>query len=173
MIIIKRGDIILESVDAIVNAANSSLRGGGGVDGAIHRAAGPSVMTECRAIGGCRTGNAVMTRAGNLHAKKILHAVGPVWRGGAHHEAELLKRCYLRCFELARGEGFSSIAFPAISTGVYQYPLEEATRIALMAGIQYENDFKEIRFICFSDADLSVYQRIFTQLKNRTGNLQS
>ena len=117
MITIKEGDITKEDADVIVNAANTGLRGGGGVDGAIHRAAGPSVMEECRKIGGCKTGDAAMTHAGNLKAKKILHAVGPVWNSGLRKEPELLKSCYERCFEQAKVEGLKTIAFPAISTG--------------------------------------------------------
>jgi len=159
MITIKRGDITLEDVDAIVNAANTGLRGGGGVDGAIHRAAGPSVMAECRKIGGCPTGQAVMTNAGNLKAKKIIHTAGPVWAGGKRGEAELLKNCYENSFRLAREANLKSIAFPAVSTGVYGYPIEEATRIALAAGRKFEKDFDEIRFVCFSDRDLEVYRR--------------
>lgn len=159
MIVLKVGDITEEEVDVIVNAANSGLKGGGGVDGAIHRAAGPSVMKECRKIGGCKTGSAVLTNAGNLKAKKVLHAVGPVWNGGNHGEPELLKSAYETCFQLAKKNGLKTIAFPAISTGVYGYPKEAAAKIALACGRQYEKDFDEIRYICFSAADLEVYQR--------------
>lgn len=158
MIVIKRGDITREDVDAIVNAANTGLRGGGGVDGAIHRAAGPSVMEECRRIGGCPTGSAVMTGAGRLKARKIIHAVGPVWHGGGRGEAELLRSAYEDCFLLARKHGMRSIAFPAISTGVYGYPIEDATKIAIAAGRKFENDFDEIRYICFSEGDLATYR---------------
>ncbi len=161
MITIKRGDITKEDVGVIVNAANTGLRGGGGVDGAIHRAAGPGVMEECRKIAGCPTGQAVMTNAGNLKARKIIHTAGPVWSGGKRGEAELLKNCYENSFRLAREAGLKSIAFPAISTGVYGYPIEEATQIALAAGRRFEKDFDEIRFVCFSDRDLEVYQRIW------------
>jgi len=161
MITIKRGDITKEEVAVIVNAANTGLRGGGGVDGAIHRAAGPSVMEECRRIGGCPTGRAVMTNAGALKAEKIIHTAGPVWSGGRRGEAELLKDCYENSLRLAKGAGLRSIAFPAISTGVYGYPIEEATRIALAAGRAFEKDFDEIRFVCFSDKDLDVYKRIW------------
>ncbi len=160
MITIKRGDITKEDVDVIVNAANTGLRGGGGVDGAIHRAAGPGVMAECRRIGGCPTGQAVMTNAGSLKAKKIIHTAGPVWGGGKRGEAKLLKDCYENSFRLAREAGLKSIALPAISTGVYGYPIEGATEIALAAGRKFEKDFDEIRFVCFSDRDLEVYQRI-------------
>ncbi|MCX6357589.1 MAG: O-acetyl-ADP-ribose deacetylase [Candidatus Aureabacteria bacterium] len=157
MITIKLGDITREDVDAIVNAANSGLRGGGGVDGAIHRAAGPFVMEECRKIGGCPTGQAVATGAGKLKAKMIIHAVGPVWRGGGQGEAELLRSAYERCFALAGGHGARTIAFPAISTGVYGYPIGQAARIALDVGNKYEKDFNEIRYVCFSERDLAVY----------------
>jgi len=165
MIIIKLGDITKEDVDAIVNAANSGLRGGGGVDGAIHRAAGPSVMEECRRIGGCETGDAVITGAGNLKAKKIIHAVGPIWRGGDKGEAGLLKSAYENSFRIAKKYGLKSIAFPAISTGVYGYPIEEAADIALKSGKSFEKDFDEIRYICFSKSDLGVYERIWTDIK--------
>ena len=161
MITIKLGDITQEEVDVIVNAANIGLRGGGGVDGAIHRAAGPSVMIECRAIGGCPTGEAVMTCAGDLKAKKIIHTAGPVWGGGKRGEADLLKRCYVNSLKLAKESGLRSVAFPAISTGVYGYPVEEAAHIAVAAGRAFEQDFDEIRFVCFSDRDLKVYQQVW------------
>ncbi|UCH12268.1 MAG: O-acetyl-ADP-ribose deacetylase [Candidatus Omnitrophota bacterium] len=160
MITIKLGDITNEDVEAIVNAANTGLRGGGGVDGAIHRAAGPSVMQECRQIGGCKTGDAVITNAGNLKAKKIIHTVGPIWHGGNQGEQELLKDAYENSFLLAKKYNLKSIAFPAISTGVYGYPIEEATKIALGIGRKFEKDFDEIRYICFSQRDFDVYQQI-------------
>jgi O-acetyl-ADP-ribose deacetylase (regulator of RNase III) len=165
MITIKRGDITSEEVDVIVNAANSGLRGGGGVDGAIHRAAGPTVLEECRRIGGCPTGRAVVTNAGRLKAKKIIHAVGPVWHGGDAGEPALLRSAYENSFSLARENGLRTIAFPAISTGVYSYPIEEATRIALAAGRKHEKDFDEIRYLCFSERDLQVYQRLRQELQ--------
>lgn len=157
MIVIKLGDITLEAVDAIVNAANTGLRGGGGVDGAIHRAAGPVLMKECRRIGHCATGDAVITGAGKLSAKKVIHAVGPVWSGGAKGEAELLRNAYVKSFEVAKRNGVRSIAFPAISTGVYGYPKREAAAIALEVGREFERDFDEVRYVCFSEADLAVY----------------
>ena len=160
MITLKVGDITREDVDVIVNAANTGLHGGGGVDGAIHRAAGPSVMTECRAIGRCPTGEAVITNAGNLKAKKIIHTAGPVWIGGKRREPELLRNCYANSFLLARKNNLRTIAFPAISTGVYGYPKEEATRIAFQAGREFEKDFDEIRYVCFSAEDLAIYQEI-------------
>ncbi len=163
MLTIKLGDITREDVDAIVNAANSGLRGGGGVDGAIHRAAGPTVMEECRRIGRCPTGSAVMTNAGKLMAKKIIHTVGPVWHGGGKGEADHLESAYESSFAIAKENGLKTIAFPAISTGVYGYPIEEATRIALAAGKKYEKDFEEIRYVCFSDRDLQVYRRLLAE----------
>jgi len=156
-IIVKLGDITKEDVDVIVNAANEGLRGGGGVDGAIHRAAGPSVLEECKKIGGCKTGEAVITNAGWLKAKKIIHAVGPVWKGGKKGEPELLKNAYKNSFLLAKKEGLQTIAFPAISTGVYGYPKKEAVQIALAAGKEFQEDFREIRYICFSEDNFRIY----------------
>ncbi len=164
-IIIKQGDITKEDTEAIVNAANTTLRGGGGVDGAIHRAAGPLVLDECIKIGGCATGDAVITNAGKLTCQKIIHTVGPVYNGGRRGEADLLRHCYEKSFELATQNGVKSIAFPAISTGAYRYPIEEATRIALEEGIKFQGLFEEIRYVCFSASDLDVYTRIFQELK--------
>jgi len=161
MITIKLGDITEEDIEVIVNAANTGLRGGGGVDGAIHRVAGPSVMQECRKIGECKTGDAVITNAGNLKAKKIIHTVGPIWHGGNQGEPGLLKGAYENSFLLAKKYNLKTIAFPAISTGVYGYPIEEATKIALGGGRKFEKDFDEIRYICFSQRDFDVYQQIW------------
>jgi len=166
MITVKLGDIAQEDVDVIVNAANTGLRGGGGVDGAIHNAAGPSVMAECRKIGGCKTGDAVITNAGTLKAKKIIHTVGPVWRGGNKGEPQLLTSCYEKSFALAKRRNLKTIALPAISTGVYGYPKEEAARIAFRATRGFEKDFDEIRFICFSERDLDIYKVIQQELNN-------
>ena len=158
------GDITTISVDAIVNAANSRLLGGGGVDGAIHRAAGPSVMKECREIGSCPTGRAVITHAGKLKAKKIIHTVGPVWDGGRKGEAQLLQSAYENSFHLARENDLKTIAFPAISTGVYGYPKEPAALIALATGLKFEKDFQEIRYVCFSPQDLEIYRSVWQRL---------
>lgn len=164
MITIKLADITQEDVDVLVNAANAGLRGGGGVDGAIHRAAGPSVMEECRKIGKCKTGHAVITNAGNLKAKKIIHAVGPIWRGGKHKEPELLESAYERSFLLAKKHNLRTIAFPAISTGAYGYPIKEAAEIAFRVGQHYEKDFDEIRYICFLRDHLDVYNLIWQKM---------
>lgn len=157
-----KGDITNEDTDAIVNAANSRLAGGGGVDGAIHRAGGPKIMDECRKIGGCPTGSAVITTGGNLKAKYVIHTVGPVYRDGKNREAELLSSAYRKSLELAASKEIKSIAFPSISTGAYGYPINEASEIALRTVIEFIKTavapLQIIRFVLFSDKDLKVYE---------------
>jgi len=156
-----QGDITQQDTDAIVNAANSGLRGGGGVDGAIHAAGGPSIMAECRRLGGCPTGDARITTAGKLKAKFVVHAVGPIYRGGTSGEADLLASAYRRSIEVAAQNDVASLAFPSISTGVYGYPIEAASRIALTTTVTALLKFpvlKLVRFVLFSAADFAMYE---------------
>lgn len=169
---IVEGDITLQEVDAIVNAANTSLLGGGGVDGAIHRAAGPELLEECRAIGGCPTGEARITRGYRLPAKHVIHTVGPVWSGGRDDDAKLAA-CYRSCLVLAHEHGLGSIAFPSISTGAYGFPFERATRIALTSTALCLEDIRNdeagamerVVFVCFGSEAERTYRRILEELR--------
>lgn len=155
------GDITKLECDAIVNAANCTLLGGGGVDGAIHRAAGPGLLEECRKFGGCKTGEAVITGAYNLPCRHVIHTPGPVWHGGTHHEAEKLADCYRNSLAGAAEKQCAVIAFPCISTGVYHFPAEQAAEIALKTVREWKEDFpREVIFCCFSERDRLIYEKL-------------
>lgn len=161
------GDITQQETEAIANAANKSLRGGGGVDGAIHRAGGPMILEECIQIGGCETGEAVITSGGNLKAKHVIHTVGPVYRDGNHNEPELLENAYRNSLQLTSSKGIKSISFPSISTGAYGYPMEEAAEIALKTAIRYLQDNEDIaliRFVLFGQKTLEIYKKVLKKL---------
>ena len=163
MLKVIQGDITTLKVDAIVNAANHTLLGGGGVDGAIHKAAGPELLKECRTLGGCRTGDAKITSAYNLPCKYVIHTVGPVWYGGNHNELKDLFNCYANSMRLAEVYGCESIAFPCISTGVYRFPKEQAAQIAITAVKQISpslKTIKEVTFVCFESEDKNIYDNL-------------
>ena len=162
-----QGDITKLAVDAIVNAANNSLLGGGGVDGAIHRAAGPKLVAECATLMGCRTGDAKITAGYRLPAKHVIHTVGPVWHGGAKGEPDLLRSAYRRCFQVADENGLKSIAFPAISAGVYGYPMAQACEIALQeakAALENYPELERVVFVPFNEGALRIYQETFKRI---------
>ncbi len=164
-----KGDITKLNVDAIVNAANNSLLGGGGVDGAIHRAAGPELLEECKKLGGCPTGKAKITKGYNLPAKFVIHTVGPVWKGGNYNEDELLSNCYKNSLKLALENNIKTIAFPSISTGAYRFPIERASKIAFSTVVEFlqkHNKINKVIFCCFDDNTYSLY----TQLKRNYEN---
>ena len=164
---LREGDITEEDTEAIVNAANRSLLGGGGVDGAIHRRGGPEILEECRKLGGCETGDAKITTGGNIRAQHVIHTVGPVYQGGDRNEAELLASCYRRSLDVARENGIKSVSFPSISTGAYRYPMEEAAKIALSVVIDYLKKNQEIelvRFVLFGKPAYDTYSRTLTAL---------
>jgi len=165
--LIVQGDITKQNVDAIVNAANTSLLGGGGVDGAIHRAAGPELLEECKKIGGCPTGEARVTKGYRLPAKWVIHTVGPVWRGGNANEDELLASCYRSSLKAAKEIGAKTVAFPSISTGAYGFPMERATEIALKETAKFlkeDDSIEKVIFVCFGEKAFNIYKGTFSRL---------
>lgn len=170
MLKIVLGDITKVKADAIVNAANTSLLGGGGVDGAIHRAAGPELLNECRMLHGCRTGEAKMTGGYRLPARYVIHTPGPVWNGGTKNEEQLLKNCYQNSLRLALENGCRSVAFPSISTGIYRFPLEKASKIAVETILEFlkEHPRMEVQMVCFDERTMAYYQRAFEEPQGKT-----
>lgn len=169
-IFVIQGDITKQNVDAIVNAANTFLLGGGGVDGTIHNAAGDELLEECKKLNGCDTGDAKITKGYKLPAKWVIHTVGPIWRGGKNREDELLASCYRRCLELAEENSIRTIAFPAISTGVYSFPLERATKIAVSevsSFLQRNSSIEQVIFVCFSKSAYECYLKVIKEIINR------
>jgi len=169
---IVQADITTLQVDVIVNAANRSLQGGGGVDGAIHRAAGPQLLEECRTLNDCMPGNAKMTAGYDLPARYVIHTVGPVWNGGDRDEERLLANCYRNSLQIAAAQRLKSIAFPSISTGIYRFPVERACRIALretLSFLQQGSSLQRVYFVCFSDQDLTTYRNIYRELAQAMG----
>ena len=163
-----QGDITKQSPDAIVNAANCSLLGGGGVDGAIHRAAGPELLEECRTLGGCKTGQAKITKGYKLPAKFVIHTPGPVWHGGKQNEEALLNSCYVSCLTLASENGCKTVDFPSISTGVYHFPLEKASEIAIKTIAEYlfeHPEIERVRMVCFDERTKGYYEKALEKLK--------
>ena len=164
-----KGDITKVVVDAIVNAANTTLLGGGGVDGAIHKVAGPGLLEECRTLGGCKTGEAKITRGYALLSRHVIHTVGPVWNNGKYHEPELLAACYRNSLELAKIHSLKTVAFPSISTGAYRFPIEQAAAIALKTVkaflAEHPGVLHKVIFVLFSDRDLEIYTRIHSEIK--------
>ena len=165
---IVKGDIVKMKTDAIVNAANTSLLGGGGVDGAIHRAAGPELLAECETLNGCTTGEAKITKGYKLKAKYVIHTPGPIWRGGKWGEAELLANCYKNCLALAKENGVKTIAFPSISTGVYRFPVEQAAKIAvgeILNGLNNDDAIEQVTIVCFDDKTKEFYLDALAELQ--------
>lgn len=163
------GDITKEAVDVIVNAANTSLLGGGGVDGAIHRAAGPELLAECRMLHGCKTGQAKITKGYRLPAKHVIHTPGPVWNGGTRDEEKLLQICYENCLKLAVENGCRSVAFPSISTGIYRFPLEKASRIAVRTILEFleNHENMEVRMVCFDMETMGYYENALKEIAEK------
>ena len=165
---IVKGDIVKMKTDAIVNAANTSLLGGGGVDGAIHRAAGPELLAECETLNGCRTGEAKITKGYKLKAKYVIHTPGPIWRGGKWGEAELLANCYKNCLALAKENGVKTIAFPSISTGVYRFPVDQAAKIAvgeILSALEQDASIEQVTIVCFDDKTKEYYLDALAELQ--------